>query len=126
MPIERIVTFKNCTNLSLTISKSPCVLYFHRLIYTLRGLLQEPKRGFSHIVIKLFLFSSDVLLLQPETSKTRKYVCEKWAIPQQEININLTLKRPAFAKKDFWVDWIFSRIFERQMLEILNSLSMVQ
>jgi predicted ATP-dependent endonuclease of OLD family len=52
-----------------------------------------------------------VLLLQPEKSKARKYVCEKLGIPQQEINISLTLKRPVFAKKDFTVDRIDETTF---------------
>lgn len=52
-----------------------------------------------------------VLLLQPETSKARKYVCEKLAIPQQEIGISLTLKRPVFAKKDLIVDRIDETTF---------------
>jgi energy-coupling factor transporter ATP-binding protein EcfA2 len=52
-----------------------------------------------------------VLLLQPESSKAKKYVCEKLGIPQQEINISLTLKRPVFAKKDFKVDRIDETTF---------------
>jgi len=52
-----------------------------------------------------------VLLLQPETSKAKTYVCKKLDIPQQEINISLTLKRPVFAKKDFAIDRIDETTF---------------
>lgn len=52
-----------------------------------------------------------VLLLQPDESKAKTYVCEKLGIPQQEINISLTLKRPAFAKSDFTIDRIDETTF---------------
>lgn len=52
-----------------------------------------------------------VLLLQPEFSKARMYVCEKLGIPQQDINISLILKRPVFAKKDFTIDRIDEKTF---------------
>ncbi|MDA8133549.1 MAG: AAA family ATPase [Desulfobacteraceae bacterium] len=45
-----------------------------------------------------------VLLLQPESSKARTYVCDKLGILQQSINISLTLKRPVFASKNLVID----------------------
>lgn len=45
-----------------------------------------------------------VLLLQPESSKAKAYVCDKLGIPVQSIDISLTLKRPVFARNDLVID----------------------
>ena len=45
-----------------------------------------------------------VLLLQPEISKAKNYVCQKLGISNQKIDINLKLKRPVFANKSVAID----------------------
>lgn len=45
-----------------------------------------------------------VLLLQPETSKAKSYICEKLRIPNRSITISLRLKRPVFAGKEIKID----------------------
>jgi len=45
-----------------------------------------------------------VLLLQPNTSKAKQYVCQKLGIFNKDIDVNLKLKRPIFAKKSLNID----------------------
>lgn len=45
-----------------------------------------------------------VMLLQPDENKARQYICKSLGIESEIKQIQLTLKRPVFAKKDFIID----------------------
>jgi AAA15 family ATPase/GTPase len=122
------LTYNGKERKSVTASSLPdnILVYYSGHNNTVGSIIEDYQKHFSNRIQKADIDESrkflgigggyksillGVLLLQPETSKARKYVCEKLGIPQQEIDISLTLKRPVFAKKDFTVDRIDETTF---------------
>ena len=123
-----ILSYNGKERKSVTISSLPdnILVYYSGHNDTVSTIIDDYQEHFSKRIKKADTYESrkflgigsgyksillGVLLLQPDSSKAKAYVCEKLSIPQQEINISLILKRPVFAKKDFAIDRIDESTF---------------